>query len=350
MTRTNTFFAALIGLFVALATVAARPVEEQQIQAATTGFLPLTEMGSSTYLGFSGGLYPNASNIMPSDHQSVGLDRARAIRPLDTQGNPSASGKYVMLSIGMSNTTQEFCSQSGALPCDWWTFMGQAAADSTVNKGHLVIANGAQGGKAAAYWDSPADPDYNRVRDNVLAPQSLSEKQVQIVWVKVANPGPTTSLPSSSADAYILEQQMGNIVRALKVRYPNVKQVFISSRIYAGYATTTLNPEPYAYESGFAVKWLIEAQIRQMRTGTIDPQAGDLNHTTVAPWVAWGAYTWADGTNARSDGLTWQQADFQSDGTHPSQSGERKVGRLLLNFFKASPVTRCWFVVGGTCP
>lgn len=54
---------------------------------------------------------------------------------------------------------------------------------------------------------------------------------------------------------------------------PNLQQVFISSRIYAGYATTALNPEPYAYETGFSVKWLIEAQLRQLQKGTVDAQS-----------------------------------------------------------------------------
>lgn len=65
---------------------------------------PLTDMGSSTYLGFTGGLYPNG-NIMPAQHHNDGLARANAVQPLDFAGNASPGGKYVLLSIGMSNTT-----------------------------------------------------------------------------------------------------------------------------------------------------------------------------------------------------------------------------------------------------
>lgn len=316
--------------------------------AAAAGPLPLIDMGSTTYKGFAGLLYPG-SNTMPLAHHDAGMAAARRIVPRDANGNAVSTGKYVLISIGMSNTTQEFCSQGGGLPCDAWTFMGQAAADAAVNRTTLRIVNGAKGGQDATTWDQPTDPNYDRIRDQVLAPQGLSERQVQVAWVKVANAGPTVALPDTSADAYRLERQMGSITRALKTRYPNLQQVFFTSRIYAGYATTTLNPEPYAYESGFAVKWLVQAQIDQVRTGTVDPRAGNLDYRAGAPWIAWGPYPWANGLTPRSDGLTWDRSEFESDGTHPAQPAERKVGTMLLNFFKNQDVTRCWFVAGQSC-
>ncbi len=305
---------------------------------------PINDLATGLYLNqFQGGLYPNGSDQPPPTHRAAGLDRVQSIIPLDTEGQPSSDGKYVLLSIGMSNTTQEFCSQSSAPPCDPWTFMGQSAVRADVNHHTLVIVNGAKGGQAAAAWDSPDEFNYDRIRDTRLAPLGLTEAQVQAVWVKVANPGPTVSLPDDNSDAYMLVEQMGNIARALRVRYPNVRIVFLSSRIYAGYASTGLNPEPFAYESAFAVKWLIEAQINQMTGRDVDPRAGDLNYTTVAPWLAWGPYLWADGLIPRSDGLVWQCSNMQSDGTHPSTSGEHKVGTSLLRFMLNSPFAAPWF-------
>jgi hypothetical protein len=120
------------------------------------------------------------------------------------------------------------------------------------------------------------------VRDEQLAPLGLTEAQVQAIWLKQADIQPTVALPSANADAFILEKALGDIVRACKIRYPNLQVVFLSSRIYAGYATTRLNPEPYAYESGFSVQRLVQAQINQMTIGQVDPIAGDLNHDSGA--------------------------------------------------------------------
>ncbi len=312
---------------------------------AATGFAqrtPINDLGSATYLGqFEGGLYEHGSSNAPADHEAAGLEQAALIRPID--------GKIVMISIGMSNTTQEFCAANNPSPCNAWSFVGQATRDAAVNHSTLMLINGARGGQSAETWDSPSKSNYDLVRQQDLAPAGLTEAQVQVAWLKVANPQPRISLPAENSDAYLLVTQMGNILRAMKTHYPNLRIVYISSRIYAGYATTTLNPEPYAYESAFAVKWILQAQIDQMRSGGIDPRAGDLNSNSgVAPWIAWGPYLWTDGMNPRSDGLTWARADVESDGTHPSQSGEQKVGAMLLGFLKQEPTARAWFLATTT--
>ena len=350
--RTLRWLAAIAALPVLFACGSRGGIAPRTDAPRDTAKVPLNDLATATYLGFQGGLYPGGSNDIPAAHRDAGLAAAASVRPLDTSGARSPTGRYVLLSIGMSNTTQEFCSTGGTLgSCDSWSFMGQAAADPSVNHTTLAIVNGARGGQAAPSWVNPSSAEYDRIRDEQLAPQGLSEKQVQVVWLKVANAQPKVSLLNSDADAFVLETQIGQIVRALRVRYPDVRQVFITSRIWAGYATSNLNPEPYAYEEGFSAKWAIAAQIQQASSGTIDSRAGDLRYgaSGVAPWMAWGPYPWAAGMHARSDGLTWAPGDFVSDGTHPSQSGRQKVATMLLQFFKSSPVTRCWFLAGESC-
>lgn len=331
-------------------TTTAPPVSPTPTVTGTVRIALMDMTPAQNYLGFEGGLYAGG-NVMPAAHEADGIARAQSIQPLDANGNPSASGKIVMISVGMSNTTQEFCSPGNPPPCNPWTFMGQAAADSNVNSSTLVVVDGARGGQTAMTWAVATSTNY-AITQTRLTGAGVTEKQVQIAWVKQADANPTVSLPASNADAYVLEGLLASDVRAMKTRYPNLKMVFLSSRIYGGYATSNLNPEPYAYEGGFAVKWLIQAQVDQMASGAVvDTIAGDLDDGTVAPWLAWGPYLWADGTNARSDGLTWVQSDFETqDGTHPAQSAEQKVGGMLLSFFEGSGFTKCWFVNGGTCP
>jgi len=240
-----------------------------------TGFIPINDLGPRLYLNqFQGGLYVHGSKQVPPAHILAGLAHGAAIQPLDTAGRPNPAGRYVLLSVGMSNTTQEFWAANHRGPATSWSFAGQAAANSIVNHTTLAIVDGAMGGQAANVWVSPSASNYNRVRDEQLAPLGLTEAQVQAIWLKQADIQPTVALPSANADAFILEKALGDIVRACKIRYPNLQVVFLSSRIYAGYATTLLNPEPYAYESGFSVQRLVQAQINQMAIGQVDPIAG----------------------------------------------------------------------------
>lgn len=303
--------------------------------------IPLMDQVTGTYQGFARGLY-GGTNSMPKPHDTEGIAAARRIRPLDANGAPSASGKIVLLSVGVSSASQEFCGKhSTGGVCNSWTFAGRAMPDPQKTPA-LVLVNGADGGQQAPTWESPGSANYVRVRGE-LAAQGVTDRQVQVIWLKVVNIAPQVALPSPSADAYNLQRSMGNILRTLKIVYPNLQQVFVSSRIYAGYTTANNNPEPYAYESGFAVKWLIGAQVKQMKTGTVDPIAGNLDYRTVAPWVAWGPYMWASGTTPRSDGLTWIRSEFETDGFHPNTTGETKVGQFLFNFFTQSRHTGCWY-------
>ncbi|MDP3003573.1 MAG: sodium:solute symporter, partial [Bacteroidales bacterium] len=75
-----------------------------------------------------------------------------------------------------------------------------------------------------------------------------------------------------------------------------------------GYATSSLNPEPYSYWQGWSMKWMIEDQINN------DPMLQYSGVKPNSPWLCWGTYNWANGTIPRSDGLTWIcPDDFNSD-------------------------------------
>jgi hypothetical protein len=203
--------------------------------ATSVGFVPLTDMGAGTYHGFAGGLYPGGTGFRTVAHESAGVAIARAIVPLDTLGNPDpVNGRIVLISIGMSNCTQEF----SAFVSKALSFAGRHP--------RLLVIDCAEGGQAtqdirlptAAYWDT--------VRER-LRGHGSSPLQVQAAWIKQARRGPTEPFPASAES---LTNDLGTIVRIARDKLPNLRIAYLTSRIYAGYATSTLNPEPYAYESG----------------------------------------------------------------------------------------------------
>jgi hypothetical protein len=250
------------------------------------------------------------------------------VKPLDGQGMANEDGKIVLLSIGMSNTTQEFS-----------MFMRLAQQERQKNP-KLVIVDGAQGGMTAARIcdpDAAAGSRFWATVDDRLKGANVSRAQVQVAWIKEADAQPTAAFPRH---AQMLEEELEKIVRLMHGRFANLRIVYVSSRIYGGYAKTKLNPEPFAYESGFAVKWLIEKQIKGARDLNYDPAVGE----TKAPWLSWGPYLWANGLTKRADGLGYEEKDFANDGTHPSQSGREKVARQLLDFFRSDSTARPWFV------
>ncbi len=304
------------------------PMPQVPPAKSSTGLVPLDQMtAQDKYKGEDGGLYGGGRNTPPEEHLKAALAEAAKLRPLDAQGNPAPDGKIVLLSIGMSNTTQEFS-----------TFKGLADRDPAKSP-LLVIVDGAQGGQDAARW-STNDARAWTAAEQRLQAAGVTPKQVQAVWMKHARIGPAQygEFPKHT------DELKGHILASLNIareRYPNLRLAFLSSRIYAGYAVTPLNPEPYAYESAFAVRGLIQEQMKGEAKLNRDAAKGPVK----SPLLLWGPYLWGDGVTPRkSDGFVWQREDLGGDGTHPSNSGREKVARLLLGFFRSDPCAKGWFL------
>jgi hypothetical protein len=290
---------------------AAQPPNGQAVAGAacsqtSTGLVPLTDLGKRKYRGHLGGLYPGGANQPSRLYLKQGLAAAKRVRPVN--------GRIVLLSIGMSNASQEFRS-----------FMRLATGDPQLNPA-VRLVDGAMG-----TWDARrvARPGagYWAALDRRLVAAGTSPREVQAVWLKESISGEDRAFPQ---DAKALRTNLRAIAQTLARRFPNLRLIYTSSRTYGGYAVTALNPEPAAYDSGYAVRWLIQDRMESKLKG---------------PWIGWGPYLWTDGTKGRADGLTWTCDDVRKDGTHPSPAGATKVANLLLQFFKTDPTAKSWFTV-----
>jgi hypothetical protein len=298
------------------------------------GLKPLTDMtADEKYKGETGGLYGEGQNEPPAAHREAALEQAKLIRPLNMEGQPDENGKIGLVSIGMSNTTQEFSA-----------FLRLANADREKSP-NVVLIDGAQGGMEALAWADPSSIRREEARNPWevlmarLRQQGVSPEQVQVVWMKQARRSPAQQgeFPQHAKE---MQGHMVTILHRLTETFPNLRLVYLSNRIYAGYARSNLNPEPYAYETAFVVRWLIQDQIEGQPALNFDPEKGEVK----SPLLLWGPYLWADGENGRKmDDLVWKPEDFAADGTHPSDSGRRKVAQLLLDFMKTDPTAKTWF-------
>ena len=306
----------------------------QNCTNTSVGATPLTDLGPDAYQGFEGGLYPGGVNARPLAHDAAGLARASQVVPRSADGSVAAGGggRIVVLSIGMSNTH---------IHTSGW--IAAANADPQLAP-KVQIVNGAQSGQDASVIKNPNAAYWSHV-DQQLAQTGATGGQVQAIWLFNVHPAPVPPFPQHAVE---LADDLTAILQILHGKFPNLALVFLSSRVYGGYDAIQLGPEPVAYESGFAVKWLIERQLQGDPQLNFDPAAGPV----VAPWIAWGPYPWADGLSPRSDQLIWECTDFSADGAHPADPGKAKSGAMLHHFFRTDATTRTWYLSGGSvvCP
>jgi hypothetical protein len=291
----------------------------------STGYTAITDLGSGSFQGEQGGLYPGGSNTPPAAYQAAGVRAAQSVVQLDSSGTPNANGKIGFISIGMSNASGEFR-----------YFSDQEAGDSTRNAG-VVFVNGAQPGQVARAWSISSDQVWSVLEQRLVA-AGVTDQQVEVIWLKEVDLVPTH--PDFQTYARTLQQELTTITSIAAGKFPNLRQLFVSARSYGGYSgiypQTSLNgpnPEPWAYETGFADKWFVAQWVASPNQ---------------RPWVGWGPYFWTDGTRGRADGLQWLCTDT-IDGTHPSPTGLAKVYGYMHSLFLNSAVTP-WFRASSFVP
>ena len=333
----------------------------------------------------------------PVRHDQDGKTLAASLHPIN--------GKIVFLSIGMSNNTIEFCGGNSfrlrpagpALP-DLLPQPGEQSA--AVVHGQGAGLGGAQPGagdlgrrdgearpstgtlhhhQSQGCPVNPTNPwcNYDRVKGDLNA-AGLDGSQVQAIWLKNANGYPKCSigrvycLPATPAPGGTPRSPSGTSAtpcRAIHVRYPNARLVFLSPRTYGSYANVCLNPEPFAYEYGFSLsKKTIVAQIDQIASGRMQSTPPPATSTTTRPPapspplgrlgpLPLGERPEPQQPGAllvrrpgrrplpRSPGLPRRHRDRSRRLHPPSTSGEQKVANLLLSFLRI--LYAAWFCATG---
>jgi len=296
-----------------------------EVRPEAKGLVPLDEMSAGDrYKGEDGGLYGGGQNRPPDALRKAAEAEIAKIQPLDRDGKPSSNGQIVFISLSMSNATQEFS-----------TYKPLADADSRKNP-KVTVVDCAQGGQTMARWADPNAQPWSVAMER-LAKAQVTPQQVQVAWVKPANARPQGDLKQHGVQLY---RDTLTTLQNMKKTFPNLRIVYLSSRIFGGYATTELNPEPYAYEGAFVCRWLIQDQMDGEPRLNYDAAKGAVH----APLLLWGPYLWGNGETPRKNGgLTWSPEDFGPDLTHPGQSGRRKVANALLEFFATDPLAKPWY-------
>ncbi len=285
------------------------------------GLKPLTEMtAEDKYKGEDGGLYGGGYNEPPPEHQAAVRKELAKIVPLDAEGNQSKDGKIILLSLGGRHPTEDFSS-----------FKKTVDADPEKSPS-VVIMDGALGGQG------PPKDGRNPLEQR-LYKEGATVKQVQVAMMKQSFMSPKNDFP---AHAQKLRDDLIVDLNNYKEKYPNLRVIYMTTRYYGGYGDS-VNPEPQTFEAAFAIRWLIQDQIKGEPKLNYDPAKGEVH----APLILWGPYYWADGTTPRkSDGLIWERNDYENDGTHLSRSGTQKVIEMLLKFFRTDAGARTWLLKG----
>jgi hypothetical protein len=262
------------------------------------------------------GLYPGGKNDMPAPHRQAGERLAAALQPLDIDGTPSPQGKILALTVGHSNCNMYF----GAL-------QKRLQQNTSELRPCVELLNGAVGGQQLPEIVQLQGKVWDRQKKLLEAP-GCSARQVQVVffhttyhtWKNTAQAAPRPFPQTMQA----MQADLAKVLRHLVGLYPNLKIAYLTAdgfRHFTGW-------EPHVWQEAFAIKWLIESQIRG-EAGTAFEGAD-----RALPWLEWGPYIWDN---------TWGR-DYFTDGVHPAPKALDIFVDKYWAHFASDSVSRAWLL------
>ncbi len=287
---------------------------------------PLTELGTGTFKGHQGGLYPNGSNAMPPEFYNDAVEVASSIRPLDKNGNADANGEIGLVALGASTVAMFSKGLEKML-----------SKNNEINN-ELNFVNCGIGGQDMSDIMNPEANFWSAIDARVKA-AGMTLDQVQVIWFQEDNL--RTRETDLDARGKSLLNDFTYMVQFCKKHYPNLKLFYVSGRHTTDFMPSDAKDkhrEPRAYINGWACKWLIEKQING------DKELNYKGENAVAPLILWGPYFWTQGDKPRSDGYTWTPSHVTPDGVHPTDAGVEKVSKDLVDFWQTDPVSKIWFL------
>jgi hypothetical protein len=286
---------------------------------------PLNDLGQGTFFDSVGGLYPGGVNTPSGTYADDLLTVSQGIVPIDTFGVPSNIGKQgqiLFVSLGASTGANLMKALK----------LKTVGNPLTNPKLHLMNCN--QSGRYAALniIMQPDSPYWSHVKQ-VITMNRGSLRQVQVVYLETEDSTASRDFPERPN---IVKNDIEVCLRVMKQKFPNLKVVYVLSRIRVFGNNEPWSREPSAYYSGWAYKWAIQDQIDGA------PNMAYKGTNAVAPMLTWGFYEWA-GTNPRkTDGFYWRPSESK-DGLHANDAGEDSLSTRFQRFLLTDNYAKNWY-------
>jgi hypothetical protein len=290
----------------------------------TAGDISLNDLGTGTFRGYVGGLYPGGANIASGSYADDLDSACKLIVPLDTFGNFSSKGKIVFISLGESAGGQNM------------TNLKTKTNGNPLTNSRLLLLN-CNDGKTTATLNSQMDslnPYWNHVAQILKGGAHSSFRQVQVIYLE-ADDSAQNDL-TFPGRPLLVKQDLEACFRVYKQKFPNLKIVYVEARTRTFSKQQLSNREPSPYYFGWACKWAIEDQINGV-SGTAYK-----GENAVSPLTTWAFYQWADSLPRKTDSFYWRFSETK-DGLHASDTGEDTLATRFQNFLITDKHASLWY-------